>query len=375
MKKLLATSAFAALLGAGFGHGAWALTGEADGAVAGEAVELEMGGYFIGSVLISDDEISNISNALIDPDSYRFDGKSEVRFEGVSVLDSGLRYGFRAEVTIEDQVTRIVPGNGSDTLVDEAFLFLDGGFGRVEIGQQDGIAGQFAVGSPHALRNMSAGESHGDDMIDPLGMSPTNSSNDVSDDFAKITYMTPSFGGLKLGMSFTPDTKRSALDGTGQIFVPGGTETGEDIVEFGVVYSRDFEALSLDMSATYVTADASPVSDDLEEWNAGVNVGFHGLTVGGSYRESENPATGLQTYEAYDVGVAYETGPWKVSAQFAEHAGALGGTPYDSGTRYLISARYKVAKGLRIGAGFQRDLDILNEEEGTAFILESALKF
>ena len=64
-----------------------------------------------------------------------------------------------------------------------------------------------------------------------------------------------------------------------------------------------------------------------------------------------------------------------VSAQFAEHAGAFGGTPYESGTRYLISARYKVAKGLRFGAGFQRDMDILNEEEGTAFILESALKF
>ena len=115
--------------------------------------------------------------------------------------------------------------------------------------------------------------------------------------------------------------------------------------------------------------------ENLEEWNAGVNVGFRGLTVGGSYRESESPATGLQKYEAYDVGVAYETGPWKVSAQFAEHAGALGGAPYESGTRYLISARYKVAKGLRFGAGFQRDLDILNEEEGTAFILESALKF
>ena len=191
----------------------------------------------------------------------------------------------------------------------------------------------------------------------------------LSDDFAKITYTTPSFGGLRLGLSFTPDTGRAD-----RTFAPVEADK-DDIVEFGVIYSRDFEALSLDMSATYATADPTPVSSDLEEWNAGVNVGFRGLTVGGSYRESENPATGFQKYEAYDVGVAYETGAWKVSAQFAEHEGALDGAPYENGYRYLISARYKVAKGLRFGAGFQRDLDILNEEEGTAFILESALKF
>lgn len=368
MKKLVSTSAVAALLGTVYGHGALADTAE-------ETMELELGGYFIGSVMIVDDEISNISNALVDPDSYRFDGKSEVRFEGVSVLDSGLRYGFRAEVTIEDQVTRIVPGDSSRDLVDEAFLFLDGGFGRVEIGQQEGVAGQFSVGSPHALQNLSVSESRREDMADPLALSPVGTIADGSDDFAKVTYMTPSFGGLKLGMSFTPDTERRTMNGKGEAFTSVGADRGEDIVEFGVVYSRDFQALSVDMSATYVTADATPVFDEQEEWNAGVKVGFHGLTVGGSYHESGSPVVGSEKYEAYDVGVAYETGPWKVSAQFAEHAGALGGAPYQNGTRYLISARYKVAKGLRFGAGFQRDLDFFNEEEGTAFILESALKF
>lgn len=368
MNRYLVTAAVAALLGASGGYSA--------AAIADETVELELGGYFIGSVLISDDEFSNISNALIDPDSYRFDGESVVRFEGVSVLDGGLRYGFRADVTVRDEMGRKAADEDAFDLIDEAFIFVDGEFGRVEIGQQDGVAGQFSVGSPHALGQMSAGDSRDGEMADPLALSPVGTVNDSSEDFAKITYMTPSFGGLKLGVSFTPDTEH-----TSRAFASVDPEVGEDIVEFGVIYSRNFEDFSLDMSATWVNADTTPLSGDvpvsgeLEEWNAGVNVGFRGLTVGGSYRESGSLTMGLQKYEAYDIGVAYETGPWKVSAQFAEHEGELAGAPYENGYRYLISARYKVAKGLRIGAGIQRDLDILSEEEGTAFILESALKF
>ncbi len=368
MSRCLVTTAVAALLGAGSGFSA--------AAFADDTVELELGGYFIGSVSISDDEFTNISNALVDPDSYRFDGKSEVRFEGVSVLDSGLRYGFRAEVTVRNQAGSRAAGDDALEMVDQAFVFVDSEFGRVEIGQQEGVAGQFSVRSPHALGKMSAGDGRDDDIADPLALSPVGTVNDSSEDFAKITYMTPSFGGLKLGVSFTPDPERPS-----RALVPGDPEIGEDIVEFGVIYSRDFEDLSLDMSATWVSADAAPLAGEipvfgeLEEWNAGVNVGFRGLTVGGSYRESGSVTLGLRKYEAYDIGVAYETGPWKVSAQFAEHEGELAGAPYENGYRYLISARYKVAKGLRIGAGLQRDLDILTEEEGTAFILESALKF
>lgn len=362
MKKLFVTASIAALLGASGGYSA--------GAFADDELKLELGGYFIGSVLLLDDEISNISNALIDPDSYEFEGESQVRFEGASVLGSGLRYGFRADVTVQDDPGKKASGAEALDAVNEAYIYLDGGFGRVEIGQQDGVAGQFSVRTPHALGKMSTGSGGDDEMADPLAMSQVGTTNDSSEDFAKITYMTPSFGGLKLGMSFTPDTEPAA-----QAALSAETEAGEDIVEFGVIYSRDFEDLSLDMSATFVTADATPVSDDLEEWNAGVKVGFHGLSVGGSYRESGSLTTGLQKYEAYDIGVAYETGAWMVSAQFAEHEGELAGAPYENGYRYLISARYKVAKGLRIGAGFQRDLDVLADEEGTAFILESALKF
>lgn len=360
MNKLLATSAVAALLGASAGY---SVAASADD-------QLELGGYFIGSVLLLDDELSNISNALIDPDSYEFESGSQVRFEGASLLDSGLRYGFRADVTVQDELGKRPSGTQGLDMVDEAYIYLDGGFGRVEIGQQDGVGGQFSVRTPHALGTMTAAGGSDDAMVDPLALAPVGTANDSSEDFAKITYMTPSFGGLTLGLSFTPDPETRT-----QAFGALDTANGDDIVEFGVIYSRDFEALSLDMSATFVTADATPVSDDLDEWNAGVKVDFHGLSVGGSYRESESLTTGLQKYEAYDIGVAYEAGPWMVSAQFAEHEGALAGAPYENGYRYLISARYKVAKGLRIGAGLQRDLDVLADEEGTAFILESALKF
>lgn len=352
-----------------------ALLGMAVPALADETVELELGGYFIGAVSVSENEMADLGDALLNPDAYRFEGESAVRFEGVSRLDNGVRYGFKAEVTVDHDIAASQKAGADKDFLDEAFLFFDGGFGRVELGQQEGVADQFSVRSPHALGNLSLSASRNDKMIDPVGVTSIGTVNDSSDDYAKVTYMTPSFAGLKLGMSFTPEADRDPLDFTADRVESPLTEPGEDIVEFGVIYSRDFEDLSLDMSATYLSADSTPITGELEEWNAGVNVGFRGLSVGGSYRESGSPETGLQKYEAYDIGVAYETGPWKVSAQYAEHAGELAGAPVEDGYRYLISARYKVAKGLRIGAGFQRDLDVLSEEEGSAFILESALKF
>jgi outer membrane protein OmpU len=357
-KTLISSVAVAALLGFGVP------------ALADDEFKLEVGGFFVGAVSVYENRISTINEAMVDEEAYRFDGTSEVRFEGVSTLDSGLRYGFRAQVRVRNDIQRAAVTEDATDMLDEAFLFADSGFGRIELGKNEGVADQFSVRSPHALNNMSVSPGRDRALVDPLAITPIATVNDSSQRYAKFSYMTPSFGGLKLGMSFTPDTEDKTSD-----LISGKTKSGDDIVEFGVIYSRDFEDLSLDMSATYLNADSTPISDELEEWNAGVNVGFRGLSVGGSYRESGSSETGLQKYEAYDIGVAYETGPWKVSAQFAEHEGHIAGARIVDGQRYLISARYKVAKGLRIGAGFQRDLDILAEKEGSAFILESALKF
>lgn len=368
-KALISSAAFAALLGL-------AVPAHAEG---DDTVKLELGGLFIGAVSVAENEGADLEDALRDPESYRFDGESAVRFEAVSRFDNGLRYGFKAEVTVDHDIAQANKTKGEKELFDEAFLFLDGGFGRVELGQQEGVADQFSVRSPHALGNMSLSAGRNDRVINPVGMASIGTVNDSSDDYAKVTYMTPSLSGFKLGMSFTPEAQKKtdiSAELTEKTVQP---EAKEGIVEFGVIYSKSFEDVSLDMSATYLSADSAPVTgnlkSELKEWNAGVNVGFRGLSVGGSYRESGTADSSLQKFEAYDIGVAYETGSWKVSAQYAEHAGELAGAPVEDGYRYLISARYKVAKGIRIGAGFQRDTDMLSAEEGSAFILESALKF
>jgi outer membrane protein OmpU len=368
MKKyLLGTAAVVACLG--FSAGA-----QADG-----KINLQLGGYYIGMMAFTDNSFEQASYAfppsMPEDRSYKFGSDSEVHFKGALTLDNGAVIGFRAELELENDP--LGAGPSADT-VDEVNIYFKGGWGMVEFGQQDGVGDHFKVQSGRALKILGAN----DPKQDALNLANITTVNETSFDYTKITYMTPSFSGLKLGVSFSPEAERN-----GAGFTSAMENVGDEIVEIGGIYQRKIDNVDFAMSATYVIADDSGLTYDLKEWNVGAKVGVADFTFGGSYRDSEGFAVrGMQNrsgggamgnqYTAYELGVTYETGPWMVSVQYASHeADDMSGTRIVEGTNTFVQARYNVTKGVQIGAGVQFAENELANQDGTAFIIETALKF
>lgn len=368
MKKyLLGTAAAVACLGITTGA-------QADG-----KINLELGGYFLGYMAFTDNAFESASDAFIpmsEDRSYKFGSDSEVHFKGDMTLDNGLVVGFKAELELENDSNGA--GSSADT-IDEVYMYLQGGWGMIEFGQQDGVGDHFRVQSPRALVQIGANDPDND----PLNLANISTVNETSNDNTKITYMTQSFSGLKLGVSFTPDASKNPAG-----FTTAMENVGDEIVEVGAYYSRKIEDVDFAMSATYVTADDSGLTYDLKEWNVGAQVGVAGFTFGGSYRDSEgfavrgmaNRAVGAMAmgneYTAYDVGLGYETGPWKVTVQYAAHeADDMSNVKIVDGSNTVVEARYKVTKGFAIGAAVIFSENKIADEDGSAFVIETALKF
>lgn len=321
----------------------------------GGKIQLSLGGYYNGMMAFTDVDL--------DERSYKFGSDSEVHVKGELTLDNGMVIGFKTELELEDN-------SGDD--VDEVFMYVKGGWGMVEFGQQDGIGDHFRSGSVRALDQLGANDTE----TDTVGLVDVTTVNESSTDYTKITYMTPSFSGLKLGISFTPEATRNQRG-----YTPATEDPKDEIVEFGGVYKREIEGADFTMTSTYVIADDSDLAYDLKEWNVGARVALNDFTFGGSYRNSEgfgNRAIGMgdHEYTAWEAGVAYDNGPWQVSVQYAAHeAEDSNDIELVDGTTTFIAARYKVTNGFRIGAGVQFSDDEISGNDGSAFIIETALKF
>jgi outer membrane protein OmpU len=351
-KTFLGTAAAVACLG-------FATVGISSGAqAAGGKINLSLGGYYNGLIAFTGTDS--------DERSYKFGSDAEVHVGGEMTLDNGLVVGFKTELELEDN-------SGDD--VDEASIYFKGGFGKVVFGHQDGIGDTFAVNSTHALKRTM----NNDTKNYALGLVNITTVNETSDDYMKITYMTPAFSGLKLGLSFTPEREKNARG-----YTAADEDNGDEIVEFGGVYMRKMNTVDFSMAATYVTANDDGLAHDLKEYNFGAKAKVQGFTFGGSYRNSEGFSLakrngigmGDHEYTAVEGGASYETGPWLVSLQYAQHEAEDGtGATIIEGSQTFVQARYKVVKGLQIGAGVQFADDEMADLDGTALVIETHITF
>ncbi len=134
-------------------------------------------------------------NSTATNNGHDFNTNSEIKLKASNTADNGLKYGLVIELEADQ-------GNTNNT--DENFIWLEGDFGRVELGDQDGAANNLFVGGA------DVGLTYG--MIDnPTGSSVSGSGADTAADVAdtsdstKITYYTPSFNGFKAAVSYAPD--------------------------------------------------------------------------------------------------------------------------------------------------------------------------
>ena len=183
MKKILfASSAIVAV----------AFAGQAS---ASEPIKLSVGGYMEQWIGFADEDAPGGAGRV-----NAFQSDTEVYFDGRTTLDNGIEIG--AHIELEGE-------SSSGDQVDEQFLFVNGGFGRIEIGKNDSAADSMAVSAP---RVGPVGPNDGgiEDWYNEAGIIDTAPS---SGDQNRATYYTPSLGGFQAGVSFADDSGQNDASG------------------------------------------------------------------------------------------------------------------------------------------------------------------
>lgn len=351
----------------------------AGAASAAEPISLGLSGYYTSVLALSDDDAPGTGDTSVKQDA-------EIFFSGSTTLDNGLTAG--VEVSME-------AATAADQ-IDEHYAYLEGSFGRLEIGSDDGASFKMGYVAPFPT------DGHGVDTPGFLHISRASSRTSalitMSADANKITYFTPRFSGFQLGFSYTPEVDPVAVGAAGQpglVFGTPGTGTSgggggggglafgvrssvnggiEDILEVAGNYWGKYEDVEIGISLAYSQGDResagitaagagiSPaVTGDPEAYHAGISLSTAGFTVSGAWYESEDLVAGAGVAgaglpgldeEAWNLGVIYETGPWKVGVAYLDsETDTPAGTALGGELSLLdLGAQYTLGPGVAIGA-------------------------
>tara|TARA_R110001583_G_scaffold96819_3_gene241403 strand:+ start:112847 stop:113926 length:1080 start_codon:yes stop_codon:yes gene_type:complete len=271
-----------------------AVSGFAVSASASEKIKLSVGGYMEqwAGITSQDDAFDN-KNA--------FQSDTEIHFKGSTTLDNGIEVG--AAVELE--------GESSDDQIDEQYLYINGSFGQIKMGEDDSAADDMGIIAP-AVGPVGVNDGDLTNWVDAY--LPDTVPSDGDD--PKITYFTPVMGGFRAGVSYTDSDKSKNAGGSGGNLGQTTTE-GLPVVSAGLSYDHDFDGVALGLSA---------VGEHKGQGNwygLGANVGFGNFTVGGSwghieddYGVNDRQVSGNKT-DTYDIGVAYSMNAAKVSLTYA----------------------------------------------------------
>ena len=181
-RLLLATTALSTLAGAPLA---------AAEVTPGGALDIEVSGFADFLATAGEWENTQLEEGL--SSELDFENDTEVHFTASATDEStGLEYGGEIEFEAD---------TNSTYNTDETWVYVSGGFGEARFGDLDGIAD--FDGMAISAANIAAGtggldgtqvDTYVTKTLDPIGTS----------DATKIYYTTPSFGGLQLGVSYTP---------------------------------------------------------------------------------------------------------------------------------------------------------------------------
>lgn len=341
-KALLGTSAVAL---------ATAFTTQANAA----EFEVRVGGYMEQFVAYADSDVDN------DPGDSNYAGvdskqDAEIHFKPSITLDNGIKIG--ADVQLE--------ANTSGDQIDESFMFIKGSFGEVLLGSENSAGYKMSYAAPDVtflnvnsgsttafvpFSGTAAGLSTGADIFRGT-LGTTFLENGRNNDAQRLTYFTPRFAGFQLGVSYARDPNE---DSNAQVDIDGTALS--NIVDVGANYVNSFGDLDVAVSGRYGIAFGSDnPGDEPVIYGGGINIGYAGFTVGGSFAEQND--AGLQDGRAFDAGVSYETGPWGISFTYfdgenVDNESLANGAAFGNDEelqQYLLGVSYALAKGVKLNA-------------------------
>lgn len=333
---------------------------------------LDWGGFVNTHVAISD-----LSGSVTDGVSLEGDGldilrNAEIIFTPSITLDNGLTFGFNIQF------------EGSNDLdIDESYITISSDtFGSLDIGSENSAGYKLSVAAP-STQSLFINSPSISAFVPFSAVIPGNfrqaaistytevaGNNDVN----RITYYTPSFNGLTIGVSYAPT-------GAGNAVSSGfGVDTNtivSDIFDIGVNYNQSFGAVDFSFGARYGTGDAPDVVDDgagglaantagdPETWAVGFQIGTAGVTFGAGYAENDN-GDAIGDQEGLSLGVSYDApGPWTFG--FETYLGEYDGTGTNAADETYEAYQIGASRSLGTGVTWQVSLTYVEvNDEGVA---------
>ncbi|HBQ49254.1 MAG TPA: hypothetical protein DD728_10285, partial [Hyphomonas atlantica] len=101
--------------------------------------------------------------------------------------------------------------------LEEAYVYIDGGYGEVRLGRDEGVAARFQENAPSVFSTLALGRQS----LDPTGIDMVTTRHDLTGPSAKLSYATPRLVGIRAGLSFTPKADVRGLDRDADRNLPG----------------------------------------------------------------------------------------------------------------------------------------------------------
>jgi len=398
MKKLLLTTAIV---------GAVAFTA----APAKADIQLGLGGHFKGYLSWVDQD----NGVGVDTRSFDMVRDTEIHFTGETTLDNGLTVGFHAEETAD----------GGEFATQESYAYFAGNWGRVNFGAEDGAAYLLQVAAPSAdsnydgIRQYVNGVNYAGSpaaFVTAIGSAAapgtanvltagrvfdydnTAAGNNYAD---KITYITPVFSGFQAAASYTPDVGAGVAGNNGYANSFGNRTDSVDnafgaAYEIAARYEGQFNAARITLGGGFTSTEleaqtgaraVGDFTDDVQSWNAGLNVGFGPFNIGGAYLQSNNGdfVSGALTNtnsdsDTYVVGADYTTGPFVLGVSYynqTQERGSLGDLDTE---RYAGGVTYTYGPGMSFRGSVAHTSNDLNttgvaDFDATTVLLGTQINF
>jgi hypothetical protein len=352
------------------------------GAAFAETPKVTVGGYAnFEAGYVSDDMDSAPTATQLGasqrPQAFRSDTQVDFKIDGKN--DSGLGYG--GEVDLLADTSADVQNRGVNA--SKTFVYVDGQWGRFELGSNVGADGTMKVDAGTIARATggingdwtyfaNAGDQYLAMAASPLAYGQTNGAANFTGDHSeenlnKITYYTPRFAGFQVGVSYLPDqtNRGQGVAGLASPNPAGPNRTdknaglSDNIFTGGINYDNKFGDFGVAAAATGEIGSAQVSTyEKLAAWNAGAKVSYMGFSLAGSYgdwgRSNTLKAQNSKNTWYWDVGGAYEYGPFGASVTYLHSQFDCGNavTGFGSNTNCAAAGKNKFSN-VSVGADYK----------------------
>ena len=335
-------------------------------ALANQPIKLVVGGFFREAYMAvwDDDNEGELGN---ERNTDGFFNDAEIHFMGETTLDNGLTVGVHIELE----------GETASDQIDESWIYFAGGFGQLKFGSQNDALVGACILPPGATANFSAFSPNQWGANNDLFAAnfPALTSNavcisaDNREDAQKIVYVTPSFGGFQLTLSYTPnggdENHNGAPGGLSQVGGPHVgmpfNDDGESRHNFSVYATYQYVGDGWGLTAGgggsfegHVEQMSGPDREERKFYQAGLNLTVGAFAVGGVFEYYNN----LLSFKGSDTdawvaggGVAYSMDVWVFGVQYSHQRAETDGSGGDADftmDRAVLTANYALGPAINV---------------------------